>query len=327
MTASNPGRSDLLARAVARALAVARWEVADLMARRSRDLAPDLLQGRAAELALSPMAADQILSLVLEAAAKDIREGRVPLADPSVLQGPTPDDIARLSFHHLAADGGAAAFVHDLELVRDLEARHAGTGVRSAELAERLAEDAALQDMLWDDPRIPAGREERRLMAASVATILRRAHELEARGRSASGRHEPEALDADDLRRPPILLGAADHGRLLSLAFATLLSEPRAAAPLLEEIDRATVMPDDDLPSDVVRLGSWVEYSDLLAGGAERVRLVEQQDGPCAISVLSPTGSALIGLSAGQTILWKDHLGLERLLAVKAVVSTAAAFP
>src|SRR6187455_3149703 len=101
MSARRPEPPDLLSRAVARALAVARWEVADLVARRSRELAPDLLQGRAAELALSPVAADQILSLVLDQAAADIRKGRPPLVDAVVLDGPSPDDVARLGFQRL----------------------------------------------------------------------------------------------------------------------------------------------------------------------------------------------------------------------------------
>ena len=326
MSVARPGARDLLARAVGRALAGGRWEVADLIARRSRELAPDLLEGRAAELALSPLAADQILCLVLDRGADDVREGRTPLVEAVFLDGPGPDDATRLGFQRLGREAEAAAFVRDLELVRDLEARHDLAGLRGGELAEHLAEDAALQDLLWDDPRIPADLEVRRLMRASVPLILRRAHELEARGRTTrmvEAPAEPRTLDVEDLRLPPLLLGSADLGRLLDLAFAALLTEPRAAAPLLKELDRATVVPDHALPPHVVRLGSWVEYSDGLAGRTEHARLVgARRDGdPCAVSVLNPTGSALIGLSAGQSILWKDHLGFERLVTVRRVGS------
>ena len=134
-------------------------------------------------------------------------------------------------------------------------------------------------------------------------------------------------LNIQDLRRPPILLGSQDLRRLLDLAFGALLSQPRAAAPLLQELDRATVMADDALPPHVVRLGSWIEYSDGLAERTEQVKLVGAPlDGePRAVSVLTPTGSALIGLSAGQSILWKDHFGFERLVTVRRVAASPSA--
>jgi regulator of nucleoside diphosphate kinase len=129
----------------------------------------------------------------------------------------------------------------------------------------------------------------------------------------------------DGLRRPPILIGATDHRRLQRLAFGVLLSQPRAAGPLLEELDRAAVVPDRALPSDVVRLDSWVTYG--LAGdeGLQRVKLVCatcSADG--ALSVLTPVGAALIGLRVGQSILWADHLGGDRWITVRGVGRTPA---
>ena len=138
---------------------------------------------------------------------------------------------------------------------------------------------------------------------------------------------EPKTLHVEDLRRPPLLLVSADLRRLLDLAFGAMLAQPRAAAPLLRELDRATVMADGALPPDVVRLGSWIEYFDGSAGRTERVKLVgaPQEGEPSGMSVLTPTGSALIGLSAGQSILWQDHFGFERLVTVRRVGATPAA--
>jgi regulator of nucleoside diphosphate kinase len=319
---------DVRAAAVA-ALAVARWEAADLLSRRPPELVPDLLDGRAVELALSPLGADQVLSLVLEAGARDLRAGRPVLADGVlflVRDGP-PDAAARRAVRQGVPRRPADVFVRDLELVEELEARHRATGVAGAALAERLIADARLHAALWDDPRIPAGPAVRRLMRASVPLILDRVRRLDptrvraARRRPRSAQADAPALDPTTLRRPPILIAQGDLARLEAFAFEALLSDPRAAAPLLREIRRASVTPDDALPPDVVRLGSWVEYSEPLAGRTGCVKLVADrpQRDPYVLSVLTAVGAALIGLSVGQSILWQDHVGLQRLVTVRSV--------
>jgi regulator of nucleoside diphosphate kinase len=118
---------------------------------------------------------------------------------------------------------------------------------------------------------------------------------------------------------PPIVLCASDHDRLQKAAFGALLASPRLAGPLLEEVDRAQVVADGALGPDAVRLGSWVEFTDGVEGPLRGVRLVETPACKAAgheLSVLSTEGAALVGLRTGQTIVWPDRLGRDRVLTV-----------
>lgn len=135
---------------------------------------------------------------------------------------------------------------------------------------------------------------------------------------------------AQDPRRPRIRLGMSDHRRLQNLGFAALLSRPRVAGPLLDELDRADVLPDHALPPDVVRLDAWVTYTEDGSGAGEpqRVRLVASSHAPAgALSVLTAIGAALVGLGVGQSILWADHLGGDHYITVREVGHGPATIP
>ena len=119
--------------------------------------------------------------------------------------------------------------------------------------------------------------------------------------------------------RPPIVLCLSDYDTLERAALSALLHAPRVAGALLEEVDRAAVVADADLRPDVVRLGSWVEFTDSLTGARRRVRLVETPTPGSPrdeLSVLTTEGAALVGLREGQTIVWPDRIGTERVLTV-----------
>jgi regulator of nucleoside diphosphate kinase len=74
----------------------------------------------------------------------------------------------------------------------------------------------------------------------------------------------------------------------------------------------------------VVRMGSDVKFIDHEGQRIHRARLVfpEEARGPRFISVLSPVGSALIGLGPGQWIRWTEPDG-ERSLTVLEVSGDA----
>lgn len=119
--------------------------------------------------------------------------------------------------------------------------------------------------------------------------------------------------------RPPITLCLSDYDALEKAALTALLHAPRVAGALLEEVDRAAVVADADLRPDVVRLGSWVTFTDSLMGALRRVRLVATltPDSPRdELSVLTTEGAALVGLREGQTIVWPDRIGTDRVLTV-----------
>lgn len=107
-----------------------------------------------------------------------------------------------------------------------------------------------------------------------------------------------------DPMRPAIMLGDAEHRRLLILAMSGPGHTADDSDYLHYELDRASIVPETNLPPDVVRVGSTVTYrSD--RGGVRTVTLTypAHADGAAArIAVTSPVGAALIGLRPGQSI-------------------------
>ena len=123
-------------------------------------------------------------------------------------------------------------------------------------------------------------------------------------------------------RRPAILLSEADHDILIGLAERNARRDPEATRLLMEEADRATLVPAAELPRNVVALGSQVVFTDAASGATRRVQIVlpaEADIGQGRISVLSLVGAGLIGLKAGQSIDWPTQDGRLRRLAVEQV--------
>lgn len=121
--------------------------------------------------------------------------------------------------------------------------------------------------------------------------------------------------------KPKIVLSEEDHRKLIALALAGSGRSSEAAEDLLYEIERARVVPAPKLADTVVRMGSKVTYRP--DNGAERtVTLVYPADADIAqgrISVLTPVGTALIGLDVGQSITWEGRDGNKHVLTVLSV--------
>jgi regulator of nucleoside diphosphate kinase len=125
--------------------------------------------------------------------------------------------------------------------------------------------------------------------------------------------------------RPFIIIGTDDQLRLTDVAMSALNQAPEVAEELLSEIERATVVPTHAVPANAVQMGSTVEFT-TEEGSSRRITLVfpGQADIAAArISVLTPIGAALIGLSEGQSIVWMTRDGRERRLTVLAVEPAA----
>jgi regulator of nucleoside diphosphate kinase len=118
---------------------------------------------------------------------------------------------------------------------------------------------------------------------------------------------------------PAILVGADDQQRLTMLALDALQRVPDVATELLAEMERAEVV--HAVPSSVVQMGSRVTF--VADDGRERsVVLVypgQADIGVGRISILTPIGTALIGLSEGQSITWTTRDGRRRRLTVQRV--------
>jgi len=120
---------------------------------------------------------------------------------------------------------------------------------------------------------------------------------------------------------PPVVIPAEDYGRLAFIATASMMGrrQPPAGAVLADELVRASVVPAADVPPSVVTMGSTVEFRDDVNGRASRVTLVypgEEDTDIELVSVLTPIGAALIGLSEGESIRWRSALGDRRDLTV-----------
>jgi regulator of nucleoside diphosphate kinase len=123
--------------------------------------------------------------------------------------------------------------------------------------------------------------------------------------------------------RPQIVVAQSEHRQLLAMAAA---GTSAAADSLLDEMERARVVPDAKLNPDIVRMGSRVQYrtdeDDL-----KDVSLVYPVDADISegkVSVLTPVGAALIGLRTGQSITWEARDGRKNVLTVLSVIQTDA---
>lgn len=119
-------------------------------------------------------------------------------------------------------------------------------------------------------------------------------------------------------RKPAITVGTEDYNRLSDLAAAIEARTPALAAELQAEMDRARIVADHRVPAGVVRMGSTVDY-ETEDGQHRRVQLVFPVEADIAagrVSILTPIGTALIGLSAGQSIEWTARDGRRHALTV-----------
>jgi len=92
---------------------------------------------------------------------------------------------------------------------------------------------------------------------------------------------------------------------------------------LAAELERATVVPSDQIPEDVVTIGSRVVFVDETTGKKRFVRIVDPNDADLPrldISALDPVGAALLGLPVGGSIDWEFPDGKIRRLRVQELV-------
>lgn len=85
---------------------------------------------------------------------------------------------------------------------------------------------------------------------------------------------------------------------------------------LEEELDRAEVVQQKNIPADVITMRSTVRVKDLDTGEEMIYRLVfptEANYDEGKISVLAPVGTAMLGYSRGDVIEWQVPSGVRRL--------------
>jgi regulator of nucleoside diphosphate kinase len=121
---------------------------------------------------------------------------------------------------------------------------------------------------------------------------------------------------------PNIALCTDEHRRLRDLAHAGLNVASAVADDLLYELERANVVPAEQMPPDVVRMGSTVCYR--TSNGEQRevtLAFPGQADiGKNLVSVMTPIGAALIGIRKGQSITLVTRDGRKQMLTALRVV-------
>jgi regulator of nucleoside diphosphate kinase len=126
--------------------------------------------------------------------------------------------------------------------------------------------------------------------------------------------------------KPPLIIDEGHYERLVALATRAMREAPDLAANLLEEVERADLRPSHLMPPGVVTIGSIVTFRDEDSGREETVQIVLPQDANIdqrRVSVLTPVGAALLGLTADQAIDWEVMPGRVRHIRVLNVAPPA----
>lgn len=112
-------------------------------------------------------------------------------------------------------------------------------------------------------------------------------------------------------RKPRILITGQDLETLQGL-----LDHSRArtaGASILEaELGRAVIVGDSYKARPFCRLGSWATYEDVANGQSSRIQLVLPSEADIdqhRVSVLTPVGASLLGLTPDAEIEWSDDRG------------------
>jgi regulator of nucleoside diphosphate kinase len=131
-----------------------------------------------------------------------------------------------------------------------------------------------------------------------------------------------DRMDTARRTRPAVTLSAEDYERLSALAYAARNRQPQLAAELAEEVGRAHVRAKGEPLEQFVSMNSEVEFRDDTNGKVRKVMLVFPEAADILqgkISVMTPVGTALIGLHTGDTITWETPGGETRQLTVLSV--------
>lgn len=129
---------------------------------------------------------------------------------------------------------------------------------------------------------------------------------------------------------PPITVTRPDYERLSNLVDAAESTAPQIGSDLAAELDRARIVEAHEVAPDVVTMHASFVFKDSMSGEPRTATLVypgEEDIDQGRISVLTPIGAALLGLSQGQSIEWETRAGMARTLTVVKLVSQPSPEP
>lgn len=119
--------------------------------------------------------------------------------------------------------------------------------------------------------------------------------------------------------KPSITISWLDLERIERVLDRLPAAQTRARDALLEELGRADMVEPWEMPSDVVSMNSRVRFR--FAGSDEEFTLTlsypkDMQDDAEQLSVLTPVGTAMLGLRVGDSIGWQRPGGGDFVLTV-----------
>lgn len=123
--------------------------------------------------------------------------------------------------------------------------------------------------------------------------------------------------------RPPIVVSSLDMERLEHLLDSLPAAQSGTRDTLLEELARAELVEPEDMPLDVVTMNSRVRFVTGDAAQEFDMLLAYPKDidgAPDKLSVLTPVGSALLGLKVGDCIDWPGPGGARFDVTVREIV-------
>ena len=112
-----------------------------------------------------------------------------------------------------------------------------------------------------------------------------------------------------------VILGEDDFRLLKQFAESFPNSANVNEMSLSYELNRAIVVENNELPADSIRLNSQVKVKELTTNKHLEFSIVMPAYADIKqnkISVLTPMGSALIGLCKGETVEWKMPAGMKK---------------
>jgi regulator of nucleoside diphosphate kinase len=111
--------------------------------------------------------------------------------------------------------------------------------------------------------------------------------------------------------QPPLIISSFDLERIEQLLASSAYRNLPGADALQNELGRATVVAPEDMPPGVITMNSAVRFIDEVSNTEYGMTLAypSPSNPPDAVSILAPVGSALLGLSVGQSISWQGPGG------------------
>lgn len=122
--------------------------------------------------------------------------------------------------------------------------------------------------------------------------------------------------------KPSILVSWLDMDRLDRMLDSLPATQASARDALLDELGRAALAEPWEMPPDVVTMNSRVRFS--FDGAEEEVAMTltypkDMHGDPDQLSILTPVGTALLGLKTGDTISWQRPDGAMFELTVRGI--------